>query len=100
MVHFYTYIRGLFNRARNCQNSLYLQHKFWQALASARSVEQASDVKYINIDVFLSDVMTVDVLSFSGEGSRHSDNSEDRTPSAMARAVTVHPDTTKVMYFA
>lgn len=36
----------------------------------------------------------------SGEGSRHSDNSEDRTPSAMARAVTVHPDTTKVMYFA
>lgn len=45
-------------------------------------------------------VMTVDVLSFSGEGSRHSDNSEDRTPSAMARAVTVHPDTTKVMYFA
>lgn len=48
----------------------------------------------------LSGVMTVDVLSFSGEGSRHSDNSEDRTPSAMARAVTVHPDTTKVMYFA
>lgn len=48
----------------------------------------------------LSDVMTIDVLSFSGEGSRHSDNSEDRTPSAMARAVTVHPDTTKVMYFA
>jgi hypothetical protein len=34
----------------------------------------------------------------SGEGSRHSDNSEDRTPTAMARAVTVHPDTTKVMY--
>lgn len=46
MVHFYTYIRGLFNRARDCQNSLYLQHKFWQALASARSVEQASDIIY------------------------------------------------------
>lgn len=51
VVHFYTYIRGLFNRARDCQNSLYLQHKFWQALASAHSVEQASDVIYINIDV-------------------------------------------------
>ena len=26
--------------------------------------------------------------------------SEDRTPGAMARAITVHADTKKVMYFA
>lgn len=36
----------------------------------------------------------------SGEGSHQSGNSEDRTPSAMARAVTVHVDTNRVMYFA
>jgi len=36
----------------------------------------------------------------SGEGSRHSDNSEDRNPLYLARAVTVHPDTCRVMYFA
>ena len=39
-------------------------------------------------------------ICFSGEGSRHSDNSEDRNPAVMARAVTAHPDTIKVMYFA
>lgn len=55
---------------------------------------------FINIDVMFIRCYNPYVLSFSGEGSRHSDNSEDRTPSAMARAVTVHPDTTKVMYFA
>ncbi|XP_012943068.1 protein argonaute-2 isoform X6 [Aplysia californica] len=36
----------------------------------------------------------------SGEGSRHSDNSEDRNPLYLARAVTVHQDTYRVMYFA
>lgn len=36
----------------------------------------------------------------SGEGSHQSGCSEDRTPGAMARAITVHADTKKVMYFA
>lgn len=36
----------------------------------------------------------------SGEGSHQSGSSEDRTPGAMARAITVHADTKKVMYFA
>lgn len=37
---------------------------------------------------------------YSGEGSRYSDNSDERAPSVMARAVTVHPDTVRFMYFA
>lgn len=37
---------------------------------------------------------------FSGEGSHQSGSSEDRTPGAMARAITVHAETKKVMYFA
>ena len=41
------------------------------------------------------------ITSFhSGEGSHQSGGSEDRTPGAMARAITVHADTKKVMYFA
>lgn len=39
-------------------------------------------------------------LVHSGEGSHQSGCSEDRTPGAMARAITVHADTKKVMYFA
>lgn len=39
-------------------------------------------------------------LLFSGEGSHQSGCSEDRTPGAMARAITVHADTKRVMYFA
>lgn len=39
-------------------------------------------------------------LFCSGEGSHQSGSSEDRTPGAMARAITVHADTKKVMYFA
>lgn len=39
-------------------------------------------------------------FSNSGEGSHQSGSSEDRTPGAMARAITVHADTKKVMYFA
>ncbi|XP_046596172.1 protein argonaute-2 isoform X1 [Neodiprion lecontei] len=37
---------------------------------------------------------------FTGEGSHQSGCSEDRTPGAMARAITVHADTKRVMYFA
>ena len=37
----------------------------------------------------------------SGEGSHTSSlGSEDRAPAAMARAITVHTDSMKVMYFA
>ena len=36
----------------------------------------------------------------SGEGSHLSGGSEDRAPAAMARAILVHADTKKVMYFA
>ncbi|GFQ68100.1 protein argonaute-2 [Trichonephila clavata] len=38
--------------------------------------------------------------SLNGDGSLQSTNGEDRNPLAMARAVTVHNDTNKVMYFA
>lgn len=47
----------------------------------------------------LSGVMIVDVLFFSGEGSRYSDNSEDRIFLVMVRAVIVYFDIIKVMYF-
>ena len=36
----------------------------------------------------------------SGEGSQYSGNSDERNLAVMARAVLVHPDTLKVMYFA
>ena len=36
----------------------------------------------------------------SGEGSQISGNSDERNLQAMARAISVHPDTCKVMYFA
>lgn len=40
------------------------------------------------------------VSFFSGEGSHQSSNGDDRTVVALARAVTIHPETLKVMYFA
>lgn len=42
------------------------------------------------------------LFSFSGESSSHHSgtNGDERTVSALTRAVTVHPETTKVMYFA
>ena len=36
----------------------------------------------------------------SGEGSQYSGNSDERNLAAMARAIAVHPDTFRVMYFA
>lgn len=44
--------------------------------------------------------MLLIVRDFSGEGSQYSGNSEDRNLQAMARAIALHPDTVKVMYFA
>ncbi|XP_074657018.1 protein argonaute-2-like [Tubulanus polymorphus] len=36
----------------------------------------------------------------SGEGSQQSGLSDERTPTVLARAVAIHPDSLKVMYFA
>ncbi|XP_021356158.1 protein argonaute-2-like isoform X11 [Mizuhopecten yessoensis] len=65
-----------------------------------RSVSIPAPAYYAHLVAFRARYHLVEKEHDSGEGSRHSDNSEDRTPTAMARAVTVHPDTTKVMYFA
>jgi hypothetical protein len=42
---------------------------------------------------------TGELTEYSGDGSHHS-NGDERTPMALLRAVTIHPDTNKVMYFA
>jgi eukaryotic translation initiation factor 2C len=42
---------------------------------------------------------TGELTEYSGDGS-HNSNGDERTPTALARAVTIHPDTNKVMYFA
>ncbi|KAL3887901.1 hypothetical protein ACJMK2_000288 [Sinanodonta woodiana] len=65
-----------------------------------RSVSIPAPAYYAHLVAFRARYHLVEKEHDSGEGSRHSDNSEDRTPTAMARAVTVHPDTIKVMYFA
>ena len=44
--------------------------------------------------------LTLVCLYYSGEGSQYSGNSDERNIQAMTRAVSVHPDTLKVMYFA
>ena len=44
--------------------------------------------------------MYVLLVCFSGEGSQYSGNSDERNLAVMARAISVHQDTIKVMYFA
>jgi len=41
-----------------------------------------------------------ELFLYSGEGSQLSGNSDERNLAVMARAILVHPDTIKVMYFA
>ena len=53
----------------------------------------------IGMPLYLFKVYQV-VTFFILEGSHLSGGSEDRAPAAMARAITVHADTMKVMYFA
>ncbi|KAK6167315.1 hypothetical protein SNE40_021377 [Patella caerulea] len=65
-----------------------------------RSVSIPAPAYYAHLVAFRARYHLVEKDHDSGEGSRHSDNSEDRTPASMARAVAIHPDTTKVMYFA
>ncbi|KAL8600515.1 Protein argonaute-2 [Nucella lapillus] len=65
-----------------------------------RSVSIPALANYAHLVAFRARYHLVEKEHDSGEGSRHSDNSEDRNPAVMARAVTAHPDTIKVMYFA
>ncbi|GFR77219.1 argonaute-like protein, partial [Elysia marginata] len=65
-----------------------------------RSVSIPAPAYYAHLVAFRARYHLVEKDHDSGEGSRHSDNSEDRNPLYMARAVTVHPDTSRVMYFA
>nr|QKV26109.1 argonaute-1 [Pinctada fucata] len=64
-----------------------------------RSVSIPAPAYYAHLVAFRARYHLVEKDHDSGEGSRHSDEME-RTPTAMARAITVHPDSTKVMYFA
>jgi len=65
-----------------------------------RSVSIPAPAYYAHLVAFRARYHLVEKEHDSGEGSHQSGNSEDRTPTAMARAVTVHVDTNKVMYFA
>ncbi|XP_018016166.1 protein argonaute-2 [Hyalella azteca] len=65
-----------------------------------RSVSIPAPAYYAHLVAFRARYHLVEKEHDSGEGSHQSGNSEDRTPTAMARAVTVHNDTNKVMYFA
>ncbi|XP_018899039.1 protein argonaute-2 isoform X2 [Bemisia tabaci] len=65
-----------------------------------RSVSIPAPAYYAHLVAFRARYHLVEKEHDSGEGSHHSGCSEDRTPGAMARAITVHADTKKVMYFA
>ena len=63
-------------------------------------------VRHIETSTYNNNIMqkldTFNELCLFAEGSQSniSGGAEDRGPQAMARAVTVHQDTMKVMYFA
>uniref|UniRef100_A0A1B0CSD2 Protein argonaute-1 n=1 Tax=Lutzomyia longipalpis TaxID=7200 RepID=A0A1B0CSD2_LUTLO len=65
-----------------------------------RSVSIPAPSYYAHLVAFRARYHLVEKEHDSGEGSHQSGSSEDRTPGALARAVTVHADTNKVMYFA
>ena len=65
-----------------------------------RSVSIPAPAYYAHLVAFRARYHLVEKEHDSGEGSHLSGGSEDRAPAAMARAVTVHNDTKKVMYFA
>jgi len=65
-----------------------------------RSVSIPAPAYYAHLVAFRSRYHLVEKEHDSGEGSHLSGGSEDRAPAAMARAITVHTDTMKVMYFA
>ncbi|KAK6618088.1 Protein argonaute-2 [Polyplax serrata] len=65
-----------------------------------RSVSIPAPAYYAHLVAFRARYHLVEKEHDSAEGSHQSSCSEDRTPGAMARAITVHPETKKVMYFA
>ncbi|XP_054710913.1 protein argonaute-2-like [Uloborus diversus] len=65
-----------------------------------RSVSIPAPAYYAHLVAFRARYHLVEKDHESGDGSLQSTNGEDRNPLAMARAVTVHSDTNKVMYFA
>ncbi|XP_013176492.1 PREDICTED: protein argonaute-2 isoform X1 [Papilio xuthus] len=65
-----------------------------------RSVSIPAPAYYAHLVAFRARYHLVEKEHDSGEGSHQSACSEDRTPGAMARAITVHAVTKKVMYFA
>ncbi|XP_012942742.1 protein argonaute-1 [Aplysia californica] len=65
-----------------------------------RSVSIPAPAYYAHLVAFRARYHLVEKEHDSGEGSRHSDNSEDRNPLYLARAVSVHQDTRRVMYYA
>ena len=65
-----------------------------------RSVSIPAPAYYAHLVAFRARYHLVEKDHDSGEGSHISGGSEDRAPAAMARAVTVHTDSRKVMYFA
>ncbi|PAA58162.1 hypothetical protein BOX15_Mlig010628g1 [Macrostomum lignano] len=65
-----------------------------------RSVSIPAPAYYAHLVAFRARYHLVEKEIDSGEGSQKSGNSDERTPTAMLRAVTVHPETMRVMYFA
>lgn len=65
-----------------------------------RSVSIPAPAYYAHLVAFRARYHLVEKEHDSGDGSHQSANGDDRTPVAMARAVTVHADTNRVMYFA
>jgi eukaryotic translation initiation factor 2C len=65
-----------------------------------RSVSIPAPAYYAHLVAFRARYHLVEKEHDSGEGSQYSGNSEERNLQAMARAISVHPETLKVMYFA
>ncbi|XP_064651877.1 protein argonaute-2-like isoform X11 [Lineus longissimus] len=65
-----------------------------------RSVSIPAPAYYAHLVAFRARYHLVEKEHDSGEGSHSSSSNDDRSSVAMLRAITVHPDTLKVMYFA
>jgi eukaryotic translation initiation factor 2C len=65
-----------------------------------RSVSIPAPAYYAHLVAFRARYHLVEKEHDSGEGSQLSGNSDERNFAVMARAILVHPDTVKVMYFA
>ncbi|ESO02016.1 hypothetical protein HELRODRAFT_65165 [Helobdella robusta] len=65
-----------------------------------RSVSIPAPAYYAHLVAFRARYHLVEKEHDSGEGSQISGNSDERNLAAMARAISVHPDTFRVMYFA